>query len=74
MQEEWGSSQPIRFLDPDSVRMYDTEGNVMLCKCGKPAGGGVFGKEAFQVWCTDCAPLSKTDAKFIYKKPASEED
>lgn len=69
MQQEWGSSQPIRFLEPDSVRMYDSEGNVMSCKCGKPAGAGVFGQEAFQVWCTDCAPLPKTEAKFVYKNP-----
>jgi hypothetical protein len=43
--------------------MLDGEGNVILCKCGKPAGSGIGGKEAYSVWCSDCSPLSKEAVK-----------
>jgi hypothetical protein len=32
-------------------------GNVVLCKCGKPAGSCAIGKESFVAWCSDCQPL-----------------
>lgn len=67
MNSEWGSSEKLRFVDPESVRMYDSEGNVMLCKCGKPASSGIMGKEAYQVWCKDCSPMSKYEGKLVYR-------
>ena len=65
---EDGSSGNIRFINPEAVRMYDSGGNVMLCKCGKPAGSAVIGTEAFIVWCSDCDPLNKETVKFVYKQ------
>lgn len=66
--EEFGSSG-IRFINPENVSLYDSEGNIILCKCGKPAGTSVIGKEAFVAWCEDCTPLEKYEAKFVYKPP-----
>jgi hypothetical protein len=31
----------------------DSEGNQMLCKCGKP-GNFIAGKESFKIRCPDC--------------------
>lgn len=67
MEVEYGGS--ARFLNPASVRMVDGNGNEILCKCGKSAGAGAFGKEAFVAWCTDCSPMHKKAAKFVYKPP-----
>jgi hypothetical protein len=69
MISEYGSIGPIRFLNPENVRMYDGNGNVILCKCGKPAGSGAIGKEAFIAWCSDCFPGNKEGAKLTYKMP-----
>ena len=67
IEAEYGSVGNIRFLNPDSVKMHDSDGNVVLCKCGKPAGSGVIGKEAFVAWCSECSPLNNFSAEFIYK-------
>ncbi len=53
MEIEFGSSQPLRFA---KMLMYDGDGNVILCKCGKPAGSGVSGTMAYIAWCEDCPP------------------
>ena len=57
----------------DLSAMYDSAGNVICCKCGNPAGSGVFGKDAYQLWCTDCSPMSNASKanRFVYKKPGS---
>jgi hypothetical protein len=64
---EYGSVGNVRFLDPENVRMYDTEGNVVLCGCGKPAAISVIGLKAQISWCTDCSPVPKTSAQFVYR-------
>lgn len=34
IKEEFGSSQPVRFLGPENVTMYDSEGNeIEIPKC-----------------------------------------
>ena len=67
IEEEWGSAENVRFLPPGSGTMYDSEGKIVLCKCGKPAGQAAIGKEAFIAWCSDCSPNKQQPAKFIYK-------
>jgi len=59
VQVEYGSVGRIRFVDPSQVKMYDSSGNVMKCRCGKDAGAGAFGKECFIAWCQDCNPLAE---------------
>lgn len=69
LQAEYGSTGNVRFLNPENVRMYDSEGNVVLCKCGKPAGSAAMGKGAMIAWCSDCSPLNKESAEFVYRPP-----
>ena len=69
IREEYGSYGNIRFLHPESSKMCDSDGEIVLCKCGKPAGGAIMGKEAFIAWCTDCNPNNNFSAEFIYKPP-----
>lgn len=61
--DEFGGTSQVRFPSPNSARMYDTEGNIVLCKCGKPAGSGAYGREAYIAWCEDCCPLYKPREK-----------
>lgn len=70
-QAEFGGN--VRFLNPESVRMYDSEGKVINCKCGKPAGSAAMGKEAFVAWCSDCSPLHKEEAELAYRPPSEEQ-
>jgi hypothetical protein len=51
---EFGSAFPVRFLPLESVKLYDSEGNEVLCKCGKPASTAIMGKEAFIARCNEC--------------------
>ncbi len=69
VEAEFGSISPLRWLSPENVGLYDSEGNIILCKCGKPAGSGAMGKEAFVAWCNDCSPLNQASAKFVYRTP-----
>lgn len=64
---EWGCDSPVRFLPSECVTMSDSLGNPVLCACGKPAGCGVIGKEARQMWCTDCSPLNNYEAEMVYR-------
>jgi hypothetical protein len=68
VEVEYGCVGNVRFLNPENVRMCDGEGNTMLCKCGKPARSGAFGKDAYVVWCEDCVPLSKEQVKFVLRE------
>ena len=36
MECEWGSSMPVRFLEPSQVKMYDSDGKeIEIPKCEK---------------------------------------
>lgn len=59
----WGSDLDINinWLTSDNVTMYDSEGNPVMCKCGKKAGISFVGEESFQALCTEC--FQKTESK-----------
>ena len=57
MKEEYGSTGNVRWLNPSNVTAYNTEGNEMLCKCGKPSIGAIIGKDAYISFCEDCSPF-----------------
>lgn len=63
---EYGSNENVRFSD---AVMYDREGNEVLCKCGKPAGSAIIGKEAMIAFCTECSPMHNYSANFVYRLP-----
>lgn len=67
MAEENGSVGGLRFLNPENVEMRDSDGNVVLCKCGKPAGHAAIGKHAFAAWGDKCALATGEAAKFAYR-------
>jgi len=70
IEEEYRSAQPVRFMSTAHSCMYDGEGNIILCKCGKPAGSGMMGKESYLVWCEDCSPYKDAwVADFVYRPP-----
>lgn len=69
LQCEWGSEGNVRFPDSSQVMMYDSEGHPVLCACGKPAGSAAIGKEAMVAWCSECSPLNKYEAEFVFRKP-----
>lgn len=69
MESEFDSAIPVRFLDTKNIKMYDSQGNVVLCKCGKEAGTAAIGKNAMAAWCEDCTPVNKSEAKFVYNPP-----
>jgi hypothetical protein len=69
MEAEFDHIQNVRFPSSETSRMYDSKGNVMHCKCGNPAAGGVFGKNSFKCWCAECNPNKGSCVEFIYKEP-----
>ncbi|MHB1059876.1 MAG: hypothetical protein ACYC0F_18540 [Rhodanobacter sp.] len=48
---EYGSSQPIRFANP---KLCNSEGEEILCKCGKPVDTLIAGVNAYVARCNDC--------------------
>lgn len=73
MKAEYGSACGIRFLNSENACMYDSNGEVVLCKCGKPAGSAAMGREAFAAWCTDCSPLHKESAELVCRSVTNEQ-
>lgn len=54
---EYGSSHPVRFLDPDSVSMINAEGEeVCIPKCQKCGihKCQVIGENAYMWFCAQC--------------------
>jgi hypothetical protein len=51
---EFGSAFPVRFLPLESVKLYDSEGNEVLCKCGKLATTEIFGIKTCLFLCDEC--------------------
>lgn len=73
LQVEYGCGYNVRFLPPLSVKIYDADGNVINCRCGKPAVSAAMGKEAFVAWCEDCSPMNKPSAELVYRPPSDEQ-
>ena len=54
--------------------MRDSEGNIIKCKCGNPAGSGIIRKESYMAWCSDCSPYKdEPEAKLVYNPPYYDE-
>ena len=51
---EYGCTQQFRVPDPKNVFLYDSEGKIMKCSCGKDAAMMLAGKESFLVQCHEC--------------------
>ena len=70
IEEERGSDTPVRFMNTENAFMYDRHGNVIFCSCGKPAAGGLIGKDSSKTWCEDCSPYKDAwVADFVYRSP-----
>lgn len=52
---EFGSIEPVRFPDPESVKIYDEDGNEMMCQCGNKATRIISGNTAYLALCTRCS-------------------
>ena len=52
---EFGSIERVRFLDPESVTIYDEDGNEMMCQCGNKATRIISGNTACLALCTRCS-------------------
>lgn len=63
---EYDCSENVRFAD---CTMRDSQGKEVLCKCGKPAGMSIIGVTHCVSYCTDCSPLNKSEAKFVFVNP-----
>lgn len=51
--EEDGSVHTVGFIHPDNIRVYDSDGNEVLCVCGKPAEVLISSKIARCSHCID---------------------
>jgi len=57
LQEEWGTSHPVRFAGPGMVTLNDSEGNeIEIPKCEKCDNykNQIIGKECFKWYCPYC--------------------
>lgn len=68
MQEEYGSSDNIRFPNCTYSGLYYQDGSPVLCKCGKPATEALIGKESYLARCKDCSDLKLDSGHLIFKE------
>lgn len=54
LEAEFGSSSNVRWLTEEEVTAYDTDGNVLMCKCGKKASASLIGACHQIHFCKDC--------------------
>lgn len=71
--EEWVCNGNVSFINTENIALYDFEGNIVLCKCGKLATHAAIGKEASMAWCSDCSPLNQSVASFTTWEPTKEQ-
>lgn len=70
IEEDPESTHPVNFMNAENAFMYDRHGNVMYCKCGKSASGGLVGRDSSKIWCEDCSPYKDAwVADFVYRPP-----
>lgn len=76
MECEFGSIGEMRFLPSDQVKVEDSDGNEMFCKCGKRAAIGIISRDFDLNWCWEYYCGSKDKAEFSYLPPdeSSHED
>lgn len=54
VEAEWGTSSNVRWLKEDQATAYDTDGNVLMCKCGKKASACIM-SASYQIHlCSKC--------------------
>jgi hypothetical protein len=51
LEAEFGCSQTVRLWNP---KLYDNEGNEIMCVCGKSAEQITVGKESYLAMCNSC--------------------
>lgn len=51
---EYGWSPNIRFLEVKNVHMYDSDGKIVHCNCGKEASMALIAKTAHVPICSHC--------------------
>jgi hypothetical protein len=71
IEGEWGTAGNLRFARAEEAKMCDSEGKEMLCICGQPAASFIAGKEAFQVFCSNCMPVVSVNLAY---EPPKESD
>ncbi len=49
--------------------MYDTAGNLVLCKCGNVASGAIMGLDSYLVWCHICSPSKPSETTMMFMPP-----
>ncbi len=57
MECEFGTSMPIRFLSPENVKAYDSEGKEMIipkCERCDDFKNQLIGKKSFMWLCPSC--------------------
>lgn len=59
-RDEFGTTQPVRFLTPENITVYDSEGKEIqeFCKCGKKAISFLQGKDVCFAYCYECLQVS----------------
>lgn len=51
LQAEYGSVGNVNFAD---ARLCNADGEEILCKCGKPSGMAIIGRESYVARCNEC--------------------
>lgn len=63
---EYGSVHQIRFAN---TYLYDSEGDIVYCKCGVPAETAMIGAEAYLARCNKCMGYEDSLTKLVYRSP-----
>ena len=53
-EEEEEILDNVRYLDPSTALILDSDGNVLKCKCGKPANYEIYVNEGYCIRCKEC--------------------
>lgn len=72
MECEFDGNLPVNFLDPSQVKICNSDGEEVLCKCGNPSENVIMGKESYVTRCNKCAGYEQESCKLVYKPPYDE--
>lgn len=54
LEYKWKSSPNIRWPTNEHVKLYDSEGEIIHCSCGKEASTSIISAEKSVSFCSQC--------------------
>jgi hypothetical protein len=64
LKAEYGSVRNLAFAE---CKMYNADGEEVMCQCGKPAESAIMGQSSHIARCNDCMGYNESEYQLVFK-------